>query len=369
MGNANGLEPPERGGHRFGTAPLAGVNQRREPERPDARVNTREVTGRESGLVAAESEAAGAGPGTPLMVVEDAVGGLGPPLPDGVVEDDDPATAVALVGRENLLDGIPDGNPRKADPFDHRGRHVDLGVTDPLAAEAADEVAGDRGVVAGPGETAADVAVEVEEGLEVAAKETTRADGRKVGEYGPGPAPGEPDESRGRDGPLEVQVEFDLRRGTEPTEKAGGQGAPSYGVLPPGIPPVERLWLRAAAYGVDVLILAGVPLLVSTLAIVGILLVVDDPPASLGSGFLAAQAVFGILFLVRDIGGQSPGKRLFGLRLVREGGRPVGLFASIVRNLPMLIPGWNLLELLAVIRRADGRRGGDRLAGTTLVEP
>ena len=163
-------------------------------------------------------------------------------------------------------------------------------------------------------------------------------------------------------------MEFDLRRGTEATEKAGGQGVPSYGVLPPGIPPVERVWLRAAAYGVDLLILAGVPLLVSTVAIVAVLLVVDDPPASLGAAFLAAQALFGMLFLLRDVGGQSPGKRLFGLRLVREGGRPVGLFASIARNLPMLIPGWNLLELLAVIRRADGRRGGDRMAGTTLVE-
>jgi uncharacterized RDD family membrane protein YckC len=369
VGDSNGLEPPERGLHRVGAAPLTGVNERREPERPDARVNTPEVTRRESCLIAAEAEAARAGPRAPLMLIEDTVGGLGPPLPDGVVENDDPAAAPALVGGEDLLDGIPDRIPRKADPFDHRGRHVDLGVTDSLAAEAADEVAGDRAVIAGSREATADVAVEGEEGPEVTAEETPRADGRKIGENRAGPAPGEPDEGRGRDGPLEVQVEFDLRGGTEATEEASGQGAPSYGVLPPGIPPVERLWLRVAAYGVDLVILAGVPLLVSTLAIVGILLSIDNPPASLGGGFFAAQVVFGILFLVRDVGGQSPGKRLFGLRLVREEGRPVGFFASITRNLPMLIPGWNLLELLAVIRRADGRRGGDRLAGTTLVEP
>ena len=42
--------------------------------------------------------------------------------------------------------------------------------------------------------------------------------------------------------------------------------------------------------------------------------------------------------------------------------------ASVVRNLPLLVPGWNLLELLAVMRRPDGRRLGDRLAGTTLLE-
>ena len=335
----------------------------------EARVNARKVAGRPGGFVAAEAEGAGAGPGAPLVVVEDAVGGIGPPLTHGVVEDDDPTAGAPLVGREDLLDGVPDGIPGKADPLDHRGRHVDLGVPDPLAAEAADEVAGDGGVVGGGGEAAADVAVEVEEGAKVAAETATRANGGEVWEDGTGPAPGEPDEGGGCDGPLEVQMELDLRGGTEATEKAGGHDAPSYGVLPPGIPPVERLWLRLAAYGVDILVLAGLPLLVSTLAIVGILLVVDDPPASLGGGFLAAQTVFGILFLLRDIGGQSPGKRLFGLRLVRVGGRPVGLFASVVRNLPMLLPGWNLFELLAVIRRPDGRRGGDRLAGTTLVEP
>lgn len=345
------------------------MDERREPEPPDARVNARVIAGRKRGLVAAESEATGARPGVTLVVAEDAFGGRGPPLSNGVVENDDPAAAPSLVGRKDLFDGIPDRIPAKADPFDDRGRHVDLRMPDSLAAEPADEVAGDGSVVSGGGEAAADVAVEVQKGPESAAGRPPRADGGRFWENGARPAPGEPDESRRCHGPLEMQVEFDLRRGTETPEKEGGQGAPSYGVLPPGILPVERLWLRAAAYGIDVVILAGVPLLVSTLAIVGILLSVDNPPASLGRGFLAAQVLFGFLFLLRDVGGQSPGKRLFGLRLVREEGRPVGFLASMVRNLPMLVPGWNFIELLAVMRRRDGRRGGDRLAGTTLVEP
>ncbi len=170
-----------------------------------------------------------------------------------------------------------------------------------------------------------------------------------------------------------MQVELDA--GTKPKagEKAGDavgkrHGPPSYGPLGPGVLPPGRLWIRAAAYGVDLLVLAGGPLLLSTAVIVVILLVSTDPPATLARGFLAAQALFVLLFLVRDTGGASPGKRLFGLRLVREGGEPVGVLASITRNFPMLVPGWNLVELLAVIRRTDGRRGGDRLAGTTLVE-
>ncbi len=168
-------------------------------------------------------------------------------------------------------------------------------------------------------------------------------------------------------------MEFDLRSRSEPGEERpeGGCGrhdAPSYGAVPPGVLPPGRLWIRAAAYGVDLLLLAGGPLLLSTLTIVAVLLYVADPPASLTRGFFAAQGLFAILFLLRDTGGGSPGKRLLGLRLIRQGGRPVGPLASVTRNLPMLVPGWNLIELLTVIRRSDGRRGGDRLAGTTLVE-
>jgi uncharacterized RDD family membrane protein YckC len=369
MGDPDGLQPPERRRDRLGAAPLSGMDERREAEAPDARVNTREVARWQRGLVTAEAEAGRAGPGAALVVVEDAVGGLGPPLADGVVEDEEAPAASALVEGEDLLEGVANGIPRKADPFDDGGRDVDLGVADPFPAQPADQVAGDGGVVGGAGEAAADVPVKVEKATEICPETAPRADGGRVGENGARQAAGERDERRGRHGAFEVQVEFDLRGGAEAAKKAGGQGAPSYGVLPPGVPPGGRLWVRAAAYGVDLLLLAGVPLLISTVAIVGILLWVDDPPTALGSGFLAAQAVFGVLFLLRDVGGQSPGKRLFGLRLVRQGGRPVGLFASVVRNLPMLVPGWNLLELLAVIRRPDGRRAGDRMAGTTLLEP
>ncbi|HQR46702.1 MAG TPA: RDD family protein [Thermoanaerobaculia bacterium] len=168
-------------------------------------------------------------------------------------------------------------------------------------------------------------------------------------------------------------MELDLRGRPEAGEEApGGAGkrhdAASYGGLPPGVLPPELLWIRAAAYGVDLLLLAGGPLLLSTLVVVVVLLHTADPPPSLGTGFYAAQGLSALLFLLRDTGGGSPGKRLFGLRLVREGGRPVGVLASFIRNLPMLVPGWNLFELLSVIRREGGRRGGDRMAGTTLVE-
>lgn len=373
MGDPDWLQPPKRVGDRFRAAPLAGVDEGRQAELPNACVNACVITRRPGSFVAAEPEADDAGPRPPLVKVEDPVRGVRPPLPDRVEEDVDRTAASPFVIGENALKGVPDGIPRKADPFDDGRRDIDLGVTDPFAMEPGGEVAGDGGVVVRARQAEADVAVEAEKAAEVAGSGLTETDGAKVGENGPRPTRGEADQGRRRDGAFEVQVEFDFRSGPEAGEKRpkGGSGehdGPSYGAFPPGVLPPGRLWIRGAAFGVDLFLLAGAPLLLSTLAIVAVLLYVADPPVSLARGFVAAQGVFAVLFLLRDTGGGSPGKRLFGLRLVREGGRPVGVIASVERNVPMLVPGWNLIELLEVIRRRDGRRGGDRLAGTTLLE-
>jgi uncharacterized RDD family membrane protein YckC len=206
------------------------------------------------------------------------------------------------------------------------------------------------------------------------------AHGAKRGENRVGPAAGERHERPRRDGPFEVKVELGAVGPAEPGEKTADGGGeshrdPSYGTAAAGgepartgVLPASRLWIRAAAFGADLLLLAGAPLLVATLVIVVILLASPDPPMALSRGYYGAQALFVLLFLFRDTGGASPGKRLFGLSLQGEDGRPVTAAASLVRNIPMLVPGWNLIELLAVVRRRDGRRQGDRLAGTTLLE-
>lgn len=126
--------------------------------------------------------------------------------------------------------------------------------------------------------------------------------------------------------------------------------------------------MRAAAFGVDLILVAGGPLLVASTIVFGIAALAGEAPAGLDAGFRVAQALAVVLFLGRDGAGGSPGKKLFGLRLVRPGGASAGLGASLVRNLPLLVPGWNLIEIAGVIRRRDGRRPGDKLAGTTLVE-
>lgn len=68
--------------------------------------------------------------------------------------------------------------------------------------------------------------------------------------------------------------------------------------------------------------------------------------------------------------GQSPGKRLFGLRVVREGGRPLDFSASALRNLVRIVdflPFGYGLGLLSVFVDRRARRLGDLAAGTLVV--
>jgi uncharacterized RDD family membrane protein YckC len=80
-----------------------------------------------------------------------------------------------------------------------------------------------------------------------------------------------------------------------------------------------------------------------------------------------ALAVLLLAILLRDAWrGRSPGKRILGLQLTTRKGVPCGPGCSFLRNLPLLIAPWNLIELYLVI--SGRRRTGDRIAGTNVVE-
>lgn len=112
---------------------------------------------------------------------------------------------------------------------------------------------------------------------------------------------------------------------------------------------------------------------------ISILLIVPASAASyamawIGGSIRAIQIVWwialGILvtaILVRDgYKGRSIGKQMLGLRLMTPKGGPCGYFRSIVRNLPLVIPGWNVIEVALVL---SGRaRSGDKIARTTVTE-
>lgn len=366
VGDPPGPQPAERVGDGVGAAGLAGVDDGRQAEAGEPAVDGSEVARGQRELVAAEAESDDARPGAPGVRVEDPVGGVGAEVADGVEEDPDPAPARALVGREDRLDRVADFAPVEAEALHDAGGDVDLGVRDPLPGEARRQVARQESEVVRPAQEPADVAVEREEpGQPV--ERPPGADGGRVGEERGAGAAGQPDESGGADRPFQVQVEVGEGAG----RREGGHAARSYGtgaVTVSSRVASERLWLRAAAFGLDLICLAGGPLLLATVTVFLVVLLAAEPPAGLPYVYRAAQVVFVVLFLLRDALGASPGKRLLGLTVVRTDGRPLRPVDSLVRNLSLLVPLLNFWEAAAVVRRPDARRLGDRLAGTAVGE-
>ena len=124
--------------------------------------------------------------------------------------------------------------------------------------------------------------------------------------------------------------------------------------------------LRIAAFLVDALTMSLILVLPASIA--------SYATAWIGGSVKAIQIVWfvalGVLvitILIRDgYRGRSPGKRLLGLRLLTPTGEGCSYPRSIVRNLPLIIPVWNLVEMVLVI---SGRsRSGDRIAKTTVTE-
>ncbi|MFL5959232.1 MAG: RDD family protein [Gaiellaceae bacterium] len=98
-----------------------------------------------------------------------------------------------------------------------------------------------------------------------------------------------------------------------------------------------------------------------------------------GSGALASAVwtlCFFVVFNGYDIGfevlnsGRTPGKRLNGLRVVRESGAPVTFATSAVRNILRLVdilPGTYLVGMVSILVTRRNQRLGDLAAGTIIV--
>ncbi|MBN1210438.1 MAG: RDD family protein [Myxococcaceae bacterium] len=86
-------------------------------------------------------------------------------------------------------------------------------------------------------------------------------------------------------------------------------------------------------------------------------------------GAFATQWMYSTLVEV-FFNGQSPGKRLVGIRVVRVDGSPVGLYESAVRNLLRAVDFLPMLYTtgcLSMLFTEQHRRLGDLVAGTLLV--
>jgi hypothetical protein len=80
-----------------------------------------------------------------------------------------------------------------------------------------------------------------------------------------------------------------------------------------------------------------------------------------------ACIVFLLVFLARDTRGGFSRKWL-GFKIEDERGRPPGWARSFLRNMPLVVPGWNVWEAVSVLRHGDRPRPIDRLLGLRFRE-
>ncbi len=87
---------------------------------------------------------------------------------------------------------------------------------------------------------------------------------------------------------------------------------------------------------------------------------------------VAAFVLFFGYFIAFELlwNGQSPGKRILGIRVVRDGGFPVDAGASIVRNVVRVLElgiGMYVFSAIVMLASRENKRAGDLAAGTIVV--
>lgn len=124
--------------------------------------------------------------------------------------------------------------------------------------------------------------------------------------------------------------------------------------------------LRIAAFLVDALSISIILVLPASAA--SYAMTWASSPKGIQLVWWGALFVLMLAMLLRDgwRGRASAGKQLLGLRLVTPQGDGCGYGRSVVRNLPLVVPVWNLVELTLVV--LGKRRTGDRIARTSVTE-
>jgi len=110
-----------------------------------------------------------------------------------------------------------------------------------------------------------------------------------------------------------------------------------------------------------------------------IALVLDRIQLGLDTGLVVSLFVIGIflalcvyyIFFETTWNGQTPGKRMMGIRMVRTGGRPIGFLGSTIRNLLRLadfLPALYGIGMLVMFFNRRSCRLGDLAAGVLAIK-
>lgn len=140
---------------------------------------------------------------------------------------------------------------------------------------------------------------------------------------------------------------------------------------------------RFLAWFVDFLIqIAVIVAIVLGLSFIGSKLpsggVTDTAATKLGEAILIAIVIFVLFaiffgyFIILEAfwNGQTPGKKLLGIRVVRDGGYPIDFGASLIRNLirvAELLIGFYAISAVSTTVSPENKRLGDIAAGTIVV--
>jgi uncharacterized RDD family membrane protein YckC len=150
---------------------------------------------------------------------------------------------------------------------------------------------------------------------------------------------------------------------------------------------------RILAYAIDLVLVVAIEIALLTTVLLGTPLAeqigsslselgknLDKPGPESSQALLVMLAALIVVQLVIEwgyftffelaMGGRSPGKRVMGLRVMRDGGLPLTLRESLVRNVLRcvdMLPSNYVLGLVSMIVSSEGKRLGDIAAGTVVV--
>jgi len=131
---------------------------------------------------------------------------------------------------------------------------------------------------------------------------------------------------------------------------------------------------RLAAFVIDFSIQIVICLFLAVVALFGIFDYRLNTLAEIESFALAFLiiswfVVYFCYFIIFEmwLNGQSVGKKIFGLRVIRDNGQPVGLWQSVVRNLFKAVLDIFYIGLFFILFSPAHKRIGDMVAGTVVI--